>query len=401
MRFCLVAILFLTWLVPVASVFPQTWNCEILPSEQKIEIDPQSGAKIIFATTNPAKDWNLYFHDRGFLWDNQILLFNSQRFDRTEIMAYLVETGELVRLNSAKADPAGSPLASRKGDRLYVIRQGSIYEWKLKISTQPKTSVQITEKKLTDFPAGMHQRSALAENSDATLLAFAYRNETENYVAVYDFAASAVRVVAKIDFKLDHLQFHHHRPDILSFSRSYENDSDVAPKDPSVPRHARFWFLNIHTGIPIPAFYQEPGELATHECWWVNDQITFVGGHHHEGDREDGHVKVLDLKTGEIRIIGAGAWWDEGTPFQLAQVNWWHASGSPDGKWVAADNWHGILALFNARTTEKKILTTGHRIYGGGLHLHAGWDLAGKMVEFTSNKLGNPDVCVGFIPENW
>lgn len=392
---------FVFWSLFATTVFSQTWNCEILPPEHKIETDPQSSAKIIFATTNPAQDWNLYFHDRCFLGNNQLLLFNSNRFGRTEIMAYLLETGELIRLNSPQAEPAGSPLASRKGDRLYVTRQASIFEWKLIISRHPKTSVQITEKKLADYPAGMGKRSGLAENSDASLLAFAYRNETENYIAVYDFAASAVRVVAKIDFNLDHLQFHRDRPDILSICRYYENSTDCAPKDPTLPRHARIWFLNIHIGVPLPAFYQVPGELATHECWWVNDQITFIGGHHHEGDREDGHAKVLDLKTGEIRIIGAGAWWDEGTAVQLAAVNWWHASGSPDGKWVAADNWHGILALFNARTTEKKILTTGHRIYGSGLHLHAGWDLTGKMVEFTSNKLGNPDVCIGIIPENW
>ncbi|MBN1464299.1 hypothetical protein JXA02_00965, partial [candidate division KSB1 bacterium] len=104
---------------------------------------------------------------------------------------------------------------------------------------------------------------------------------------------------------------------------------------------------------------------------------------------------------GDIRIIGAGAWWEEGTAAQLAQVNWWHAAGSPDGRWIAADNWHGIIALFDAKTTEKKILTTGHRTYGGGAHLHVGWDLKGDMVEFTSNKLGNADVCIGVVPKEW
>ncbi|MBN1347803.1 hypothetical protein JXJ21_00180 [candidate division KSB1 bacterium] len=395
----LITSVILIWLLVPAIAYPETWDCEILPSEHKIEIDPESGAKIIFATTNPARDWNLYFHNRCFLWENQMLLFYSDRFGRSEIMGYLPETGELVRLNRAQAPPSGSPLASIKGDRLFVTRENSIYQWKLKIATVPRTSVQITEEKLTDFPEGTRQRSGLAENSDATLLAFACRNDTDFYIGVYDFATRQRRIITNVGFKLDHLQFHRHRPDILSFCRDY--DSDVAPLDPAEPPRARIWFLNVNTAIPIPAFYQVPGELATHECWWVNDQLTFLGGHHRSESREEGHVKVLDLKTGDIRIIGAGAWWEEGTGYQIAQVNWWHASGSPDGKWVAADNWHGIVALFNAKTTEKKILTTGHRIYGGGIHLHVGWDLLGKMVEFTSLKLGNPNVCIGIIPENW
>jgi hypothetical protein len=60
------------------------------------------------------------------------------------------------------------------------------------------------------------------------------------------------------------------------------------------------------------------------------------------------------------------------------------------------------LALFNARTTERRILTTGHRIYGGkGPHLHAGWDLNGEYVEFTSTKYGNADVCLVAVPKEW
>ena len=30
-----------------------------------------------------------------------------------------------------------------------------------------------------------------------------------------------------------------------------------------------------------------------------------------------------------------------------------------------------------------------------------GWDLESKSVEFTTNKFGNPDVCIVIIPEKW
>jgi hypothetical protein len=51
---------------------------------------------------------------------------------------------------------------------------------------------------------------------------------------------------------------------------------------------------------------------------------------------------------------------------------------------VAADNWHGIIAIFDAKTTRMYILTIGHRTYGRGAHPHMGWNLESKSVEFTS-----------------
>ena len=382
-----------------ASAFASAWDCEVLPSEQKVDIDAQSGAKIIFATTDPASDTNLYFHDRCFLWDNRLMLFYSDRFGRTEIMGYLLETGELLRLNRAEDAATGSPVASRKGDRLFVKKENSICEWQLSISTRPQTAARVTERTLAALPAGAQYNSSLDENCDGSLLAYIYAVEGVDYISFYDFTTGELRPATKLSFNTQHLQFHWSRPDLLSFCRGY--GSDHAPLDPKEAPHARIWFMNVNTRVPIPAFYQVPGELVTHECWWVNDQITFLGGHRNVDDRVEAHVKVLDLKTGDIRIVGAGAWWDEGTAPQLSQVNWWHAAGSPDGKWVAADNWHGIIALFNAKTTEKKILTSGHRTYGKGAHPHAGWDLASKQVEFTSNKRGNPDVCIAVIPGDW
>jgi len=379
-------------------VFSSSWDCQVLPSEQRVEVDSQSGAKIIFVTTAPSSDTNFYFHNRCFLWDNRLMLFLSDRFGRTEVMGYLMDTGELLRLNQADAPAAEAVAVSCKGDRLFVSKEHAICKWQLDIAAKPQTAARVTETKLTEIPPEMQDRSFLVENSDGSLLAFRYRIADAYFIGFCDVATGRLLPPAKLDFKPDHLQFHWTRPDLLAFCCVY--DSDVAPRDPNVPRHARFWFMNVNTRVPLPAFYQVPGEIVTHECWWVHDQMTFVGGHHHEGNREEGNVKVFDLKTGEIRIIGAGAWMEDATAYQLSQVNWWHASGSPDGKWVAADNWHGIIALFNAKTTEKKILTSGHRTYGGGQHLHVGWDLTGERVEFTSNKLGNPDVCIAVLPEN-
>ena len=402
MIFKIMRFLAFSLLIPIPPAIAATWMCDVLPSEKSEEIDPQSGVKIIYATTHSANDSNFYFHERCFLWDNRLMLFNSDRFGRRDVMGYLLDTGELVRFTPPNDQSVGSCVASIKGDRIYLVKTNAIFEWKLYIANKPKTSVRIIERKVVGLPEKAQHRSSLDENCDGTLLTFAYQLGDDHFIGFCDIASGILLPVAKLDFKPDHLQFHRHRPDIISMSRTYETGGDYAPLNPIDPRRARIWTMHIHTRQPIAAFYQVPGELATHECWWVNNQMTFLGGFHHEGNREEGTVKVIDFKTGEIRIIGSGAWVDNVPANQLSQANWWHAAGSPNGKCVVADNWHGTLALFNAKTTERKILTTGHRIYGSkGLHPHAGWDLKGEFVEFTSNKLGNPDVCLISIPKEW
>ncbi|NIA28447.1 MAG: hypothetical protein GWP06_00875 [Actinobacteria bacterium] len=377
-------------------IFARTWECQIFPSEQKVEIDSTSGAKIIFITTDKASDTNLYFHNRCWLFDDGMMLFMSNRTGRSEVFGYIAKTGELVRLNRKQDAAAHTVVASRLGNRMYVARENAIYQWNIKLELSPKTKVHINEKKICDLPVNASQFGGMNENADASLVSFGYSIDGQQVIAVADVETGAIQEVARPPVQCGgHIQFSWNRPDLLMFNGSY--GSDTAPLDADEAPHARIWFVNVNTKTPVPAFYQKPGELVTHECWWVNDQVTFIGGFR----PEEAHVKVLDIKTDEIRIIGAGAWVEGVDAKELSKVNWWHASGSPDGRWVAGDNWHGIIALFDAKTTEKRILTSGHRTYGHGSHPHVGWDLFGKSVEFTSNKLGNPDVCIGMIPENW
>lgn len=377
-----------------------TWEAQVLPSERVEAVDPKTGVTVIFATTHAASDSNFYFHERCFLAGNRMMLFNSDRFGRGEVMAYLRDTGELVRLQRPEDPGVDGRVASVRGDRLYVVKNRGLCEWKLELTREPRTAVRVTERRLADFPEGAEVRSSLDENCDGTLLTFMYRLGEEYFVGFCDAATGALLPAARMGFKADHLQFHRHRPDVVSVSRTYETGGDWAPTDPAAPRRARIWTVNVGTRLPVPAFWQVPGELATHECWWVNDTLTFIGGFRHEGDREEGTVKVLDFKTGEIRILGSGAWVAGVPGRELSQANWWHASGSPDGRWVVADNWHGTVALFDARTTAPRLLTTGHRVYGSkGLHPHAGWDVRGECVQFTSNQRGNPDVCLVVVPQ--
>ncbi len=389
--------IFLLILAMTSVLLSKDWDCIVLPSEQKVEIDQISGAKVLFITTNKKNDHNLYFHDRCWLPDKKMMLFYSERSGRNEIYGYLPKTGELVRLNGKNKENAGRALVSRFADVIYVLKNNSIYQWNVRIEYSPKTTVKIRERKICDIPAKNSFTGGINENADGTLLSYYYTLNEQFYIAVVHIKSGISEIIARFEpgIRVQHIQFSWNRPALISFARSYGNDT--APMDPKEPPHARIWFLNLQTKTPVPAFYQQPGELVTHECWWVNDQITFINGFR----KDEGNVSVLDIKTGERRIIGAGAWMAGVEAEQLAKYNWWHQSGSPDGRWLVSDNWHGIIAVFNANTTQKHILTTGHRIYGKGAHPHAGWDLNGNSVEFTSNKLGNPDVCIAYLPLKW
>lgn len=385
-------VLFVLTVIPALA---QTWKCELLPEERKVETDKKSGARIIFITTDPAADNNLYFHDRCWMFDQQLMLFNSNRTGRTEVFGYITETGALVRFNRSEDPAAFNPVASAKGDRFYVFRGKAVFEWSVELIDQPEWMVFVTQRKICELPAGAKPFHSLNENSDGSLISLAYTLNDMFYIDVANIQTGEISHIAALNFRIQHLQFSRERPYMMSFARSY--GSDTAPDSPEEPPHARIWLVNVMTKTVLPLFYQAPGELVTHECWWKHDQITFIGGYM----PEEAHVKVVNIKTAEIRIIGAGAW-VEGVPAkELSKENWWHASGSPDGRWVAADNWHGIIAIFDGRTTRKRILTTGHRTYGKGAHPHVGWDLNSTSVEFTSNKLGNPDVCIGELPEDW
>ncbi len=87
--------------------------------------------------------------------------------------------------------------------------------------------------------------------------------------------------------------------------------------------------------------------LYFHQRSWLADASLIL----FDSSRPQGGLMGYVIETGELVRI-------------TAKRNWWHASGSPDGRWVAADNWHGDIMLFDGKTSRPQLLTTGHRTYG-------------------------------------
>lgn len=364
------------------------YSLNVLPAEHRIETDPGSGATLTFLTSDPAPDTNLYFHERSWTSDGSVVLFNSAR-ENGGLMGYIVETGELISLRSQTGEALGGATAGLARNGVYAMAGNDVLEIDLELHIGTPSRVDAHLRRIANLPGGSGTTS-LNQSSDGKYLAVGIKdpaNGGDSVILLIEVDTGEVRELCRVGDPPNfayHVQWSHTNPNLLSFAGA----------------RPRLNVVDIRTGIVTTPYIELEGELVTHEHWWVNDQIVFCGGLHPK-PTEDSHVKVVDVHTGQVRIIGAGSWWEGATPEEITKYNYWHCAGSDDGRWVVADDWHGGITLFEAKTTRPHMLTTGHRTYGKGEHPHVGWDRASKQVIFTSHKNGNPDVCIATIPDAW
>lgn len=385
------------WFIALMSMFTlsaqaQSHALSVLPAEQKVMADPETGTTLTFITTDPGTDTNLYFHEYSWTQDGAFILFTSTR-PNGGLMAYICATGELVTFQDTVGSLGGAT-AALTGGGLYALRGRQVIRVDLTAEIAPDplqspSKVIATERVIAELPeyAG---GTSLSENCAGTTLSIGVEGGTIGPVPAIltiDVASGAVRELCRLPQwpgVIQHVQWSHTDPFMLSFAG----------------RKPRLMVVDTRDGHPRNPYPEWADELVTHESWWVNDQIIFCGGTIPK-PTEISHVKVLDMKSGTVRIIGAGAWWASGSPEEISRYNWWHADGSDDGRWVVADNWHGDIMLFEGKTTRPRRLAANQRTYGSGNHPHVGFDRAGKAVIFTSNLLGDENVCVATIPEAW
>lgn len=394
-----------------------TYPLEVLPPEHKRMIDPSTGAELLFLTSSPAPDANLYFHEYSWLEDESVILFTSKR-PQGGLMGYLTATGELIRFQSQQGGLGGATAAAR-GNAILALRGSDIVEVKLKIepSADPvkrPSRVSAVERIVCTLQDG-GTTTSLNPSCDGRYVAVGLGGFKDPKrgpcIARIDLKSGRVSTVCEFSAErgyAGHVQWSRTNPNLLSFAGGHDGGGgDIAGRAPAsarpedyATRGQRLWVVDIREGKPRNVYLAEEGELVTHESWWINDQILFCGGKSPK-PAELSHVKVLDIYSGDVRIAGGGAWWPAATAAEAARLNWWHVSGAASGRWIAADNWHGDIMLFEGPTTRPHLLTSNHRTYGGGDHPHVGWDRKGEKVIFASHMLGNVDVCVATIPRAW
>jgi hypothetical protein len=375
---------------PEIGVSPE-YPLPVFAREDSRQTDPETGTELLFLTNAKSKDTHLYFHQRSWLADGSMICFTSAR-EQGGLMGYVVETGELVRITAADGAKLGGATAAVNRNSVLCAAGERVLEIQLAIMITGSDGNKHAQVLARERPLGTVRNldGSLNESCDGRHIAVGQRaadaGAKPGLVIIDAETGNAGRlcdIPDGVSYR-GHVQWSVTNPHWLSFAGEPQ----------------RLWVVDTRDRKPWCPYAELPNELVTHESWWVNDQLIFCGGVHPK-PTEDSHVKVLDLRAGTVRIVGAGSWWPGATPKDIAKRNWWHASGSPDGRWIAADNWHGDIMLFEGKTTRPRLLTTNHRTYGGGEHPEVGWDRLGRQVVFGSHKLGGVTVCVATIPEAW
>ena len=388
------SVLVIACALALAPVIAQTHTLTVFPPEHKITTDPDTGATLTYLTTLSGRDTNIYFHEYAWSENGSFIVFASDR-PNGGLMGYITATGELFTfVDTVGSLGAMTCTAALTGNGLYALRGREILHIELAFEVSPDpaatpTRATATVRVVTTLP-NFGGCTALSENCAGTTLSIGVeRGEIGPIPAILtiDSASGAITELCRLpDWPgvVQHVQWSHTDPHRLSFAGG----------------ETRLWVVDTRDGHPQRPYAEWKDELVTHESWWVQDQIIFCGGTIPK-PAENSHVKVLDVNSGVVRIVGAGSWWEGGTPEEISRYNWWHADGSDDGRWIVADNWHGDIMLFEGKTTRPRLLTGNHRTYGKGNHPHVGFDRAGKSVVFTSHRLGDENVCVATIPEAW
>ncbi len=150
-----------------------TYLLEVFPPEHQRVKDPVTGADLLFITTHPTRDLNLYFHERSFLADESMVLFTSER-ERGGLMGYLFATGELVRIHTPDGGVGGAT-AAKSRNSVFVLRGRQVLELALRIQTSQNpfkapSQVSATERVICTLPEGISPATALNENANGSLL---------------------------------------------------------------------------------------------------------------------------------------------------------------------------------------------------------------------------------------
>jgi len=183
------------------------------------------------------------------------------------------------------------------------------------------------------------------------------------------------RTVARLDFRIGHVQASPSASGEVMFCHETGGD---APQ--------RMWFVDAQGGRPRPFYKETYGEWVTHEVWWGRDRAAFTIWPYNEEHRRQPHgAASADLATG--------------TPMIHAQFPAWHIHGSPDGKWLVADDMDRRIWLIRRDNGERRLLTRGHLGRGFQTHLHPSFAPDSASVVFSSSRNGAEHLFLVTIPE--
>ena len=377
-----------------------------LPPEKRVVRDAVTGATLTFLTTDPANDSKPYQTDPTWTADGRWILLRSNRGDGAQAFLLEVQTGDIVQVTDGATNTSTVSL-SRKTNKLYLLRDHRIVEVRLDPlladarAGKPKDPAAYERVVATlpeDLRAGAlavdpdeshvyfgvivsaplagrreidKRNTDPAEDRAAARRRFEAAGKGESSIRSIDLATGEMRTVIDVPFRLGHLQTNPWVPGEIVYCHETTGD---APQ--------RMWAVRADGTGNRPLYVESPDEWVTHETFSGKDEVMFdlMGHLPYLRERPTG-VAVVNLRTNHMTILGQI---DEDMTGG-GTGGFWHANGSPDGRWAVADSFLGNVYLIDRRNGERILLTTDHKMLPD--HAHPIFSPDGRRVLIQSGRL--------------
>lgn len=414
------------------------------PSERKIVTDPVTGIELIFLTSKPAGDSKIYQTHNQWTSDSKWVVFGSRRV-KHEAMAVNEKSGEIVQIT--EGGYWGTLLVARKSMKLYYMRVAperksprKIIEVDLaKLFPDSKAGTLKDESEYQrvcgTIPAEFEASGDMALDADEEWIWFRVGKDEamkhlpegtkieENFgprnmgagpggISSMNITSGQIKYVVSVPFQVGHIQSNPWVPGQIVFCW------ETGGKSPQ-----RTWIVNSDGSGLRPLYPESPYEWVTHEVVITPDEVAFaIMGHR----KISGTSEVVPEGTG---VHGANPgqeteWGPSGTrekPTGLGIVNiktrvmtiagqipygsgFWHVTGSPDGRFVAGDNFAREIYLIDRHSHEMILLSAGHKTTAQN-HPHPTFSPDGTRIEIQSAMLSEDgksmNICIIPVPEEW
>ncbi|MDR1191242.1 MAG: oligogalacturonate lyase family protein [Verrucomicrobiales bacterium] len=389
-----------------------------MKTERSTYRDAATGATVIQWTDGWHNNQHLYFTSPSVTADDRWLVFISDRDGQPNLYAIDRRNGAIRQLTAnvsgllksyvypqgsgrglAKSSPCLDAACNRvfyaRDDAFFFTnidadRDGEELLWKIPNGWVGAFNHISPDGRLLCVP--LTDPRAFADDADnqwTQMRMVAARMEREKLTSriyLIDTVSGAARLAAETPFWVTHVQFDPTGSGRIIFNREgFAADSDHPPRN-------RIWCLDSRavSGTPCrPLSPEPPGEWRAHENWTADG-----GGIVYHGGRAGGAFVAA-------RDWGGKLLWET----SVAGIQFWHATGAPDGRRIFADQPDGFISLLDPFAAAdgqrvRRLCRHNTTIENQDAHAHPLVTLGGESLTFTSNQSGRCQVYEVLLPKS-
>lgn len=334
--------------------------------------DEQTGVKLRDLT--PELPFAQIIYQTHPMWTQDMEYFVFNGGESKDHLVPQARMNDLARIRPLLTDPVTASVLDTENGRLYYIQDKSIYVLSVSLGFRKMAS----PRKIAELPAKILRPEggiSLDAKGDLVYMGAVMEENKEWAIVALNLETESWQMVTELDFRVGHVQANPSITRIILFCHETGGD---APQ--------RTWTVRA-SGKDLRPFYKETyEEWVTHEVWWGGFRALFTIWPYDDVHKGKPHgVAGADLSTGTLTIH--------------SQFPAWHTSGSPDGKWILADDFERNIWLIKADTNERRLLTQGHLGIGFDTHPHPSFTPDSKAVVFNSSRSGVEHILQADIPE--